>query len=127
MRIYYYNTQYKVELHPNLFQNFDSLEAIFKAFPETLFEFDKQTFLTAFENVDFEDEYTADEIHYVYLNEKLGIKNENNELLIPPLFDQITYYPTEELYVMLEAKYDFVINSDWQCVIAPTLDVITIL
>jgi hypothetical protein len=122
--IYYSASKYKVLLQANVYQTFESLVDVFKHFPNVHIQFDKNSFLNSFKETEFEEEFTADNTNYVLHQDKLGIKNEQHQLIIPPIFDQIIYYPTENLYLVQEVDYCFVINSDLETTYAPTLEVI---
>ena len=122
--IYYSAPKYKVLIQPNVYQTFENLEDIFKYFPNVHIQFDKNSFLNAFQETVFEEEFTVDNTNYVLHHDKLGIKNEQNQLIIPPIFDQIIYYPTENLYLVQEGEFCFVLNSELKTTYAPTLEVI---
>ncbi|MEY5049172.1 MAG: hypothetical protein RLZZ175_2531 [Bacteroidota bacterium] len=124
LSIYYSASKYKVLLQANVYQTFESLVDIFKHFPNVHIQFDKNSFLNAFKEIEFKEEFTADNTNYVLHLDKLGIKNEQNQLITPPIFDQIIYYPNEQLYLIQEGDYCFVINSDLKTTYAPTLEVI---
>lgn len=122
--IYYSESKYKVLLQANVYQTFESIVDIFKHFPNLHIQFDKNSFLNAFKEIEFEEEFTVDNTHYVLHLDKLGIKNEQKKLIIPPIFDQIIYYTDEQLYLIQEGDYCFVINSYLETTYAPTLEVI---
>ena len=124
LTIYYSASKYKVLIQPNVYQTFESLENIFKYFPNEHIQFDKNSFLNAFQETEFEEEFTTDNTIYVLHQDKLGIKNEQNKLIIPPIFDQIIYYPTENLYLIQEGEFCFVLDSELKTTYAPTLEVI---